>query len=564
MNTIGDQLASEHADSDRLWRFGSMSLRDRTYGELKPAMLVLLAASSVLLLIGCLNVANLLLSRATARKREIAVRQALGASQGRIMRQLLTESILLAMAGGAVGLGAAIALVRLAGAKLPGAFHIQGALAVDWPVAGFALAVSFAAGLIFGLAPALESGRRDWNRSLKTGETRVAGAIGSRLRSVFISVQVGLSLMLLVSACLLVRSLWKLTKSPLGFEPDHVLTFDVNMQVWKGNFAPTQQAFNEIQRRLQILPGIAAVGEFSALPTVDWHARSSFDVDWKPRTAHQDAVSVENRHMGGNYLLAMRIPLLAGRELREDDQENDKSSVLVNEEFVREYLPNANPLGRHLINDGIFEIVGVIGDVRGTSGSIAAPVEPEVYWPINMLSNRSFVIRSQLPPEQLTREIRELVRRVDPQQAIGGVHMLEDMVSAAVAQPRINMALLVSFAGIALLLACVGIYGVVAYSVAQRRQEIGVRMALGATRSQISLLFLRRTMLSTLIGLTCGAVATLLVTRLLRSQLYGVEPDDPGTFFLAILLLLVPVLVASLRPALQAASINPMEALRTE
>jgi len=565
MRLIGDQLSSEHPDTDGSWRFDSSSLRDRTYGQLKPALLVLLAASSVLLLIACLNVANLLLFRATSRQREIALRQALGASRSRIARQLLTESVLLALMGGGIGLGAAYALVRFAGARLPRAFNAQGAIALNWQVVVFALVVSVAAGIIFGLAPMLESKNADLNQTLKNGDIRTGGANGVALRSGFVALQVGLSLVLLISAGLLIQSLWKLTRSPLGFQPDHVLTFDIDMQVWNGNLAPMQRSFDEIQRRLEGLPGVVAVGQFSALPTVDWHALGSFDVDWKPRTANHDAISAENRHMAGKYLEAMRIPLLAGRELKSDD----KLHVLVNQEFVRQYLPGGNPVGRHLINrngdsEDTMEIVGVIGNVRGTTGSIAAPVEPEVYWPATSLSNRSFVIRSQMPPEQLIPAFRNLVHEVDPQQAIGNVKTLDEMLDVAVAQPRLNMALLVSFAGIALLLACVGIYGVVAYSVAQRRQEIGVRVALGASRRQISIMFLRRTFTAALIGLAFGSVATLMLTRLLRSQLYGVEPNNPTTFLIAILLLLMPVFVASLRPALHAASVDPVDALRTE
>jgi predicted lysophospholipase L1 biosynthesis ABC-type transport system permease subunit len=257
----------------------------------------------------------------------------------------------------------------------------------------------------------------------------------------------------------------------------------------------------------------------------------------------------------------MGIPVLAGRELKPQDG----PVVLVNQEFVRRFLPDGNPLGKHLLNpQASLEIVGVIGNVRGTAGSIAGEVQPEVYFPAGGITSRSFVVRSQMPPEQLIAAIRSKVHQVDPQQAIGNVRTLDEMLSVAVAQPRLNMALLVSFAGIALLLACVGIYGVVAYSVAQRRQEIGVRMALGATRTQISMLFLERTITAALIGLALGSVATLLLTRLLRSQLYGVEPNNPMTFLIAILLLLMPVLAASLRPALQAASIDPVEALRTE
>jgi len=560
LRLIGTQLAGEHAESDGQWQFTSLSFRDYAYGELKPALVVLMAASAVLLLIACLNVANLLLSRATSRRRDVALRQALGASSIRIVRQLLTESTVLALLGGSVGLGAAYALVRLAGARLPAALEAQGAVTLDWPVAAFALAVSVFAGILFGLAPAFESRGGELNTRLKSGETRVSGAAGSRLRSSFIAMQVGLSLVLLVSACLLVQSLWKLMKSPLGFNPDHVLTFEIQLP-WDSKIAQTDNFFAEVQRRVEELPGVAAVGQISALPTVSWHLHSSYDVDWKPRTPHQDTVNAEDRHLYGDYLKAMGIPVLAGRELKPQDG----PVVLVNQEFVRRFLPDGNPLGKHLLNpQASLEIVGVIGNVRGTAGSIAGEVQPEVYFPAGGITSRSFVVRSQMPPEQLIAAIRSKVHQVDPQQAIGNVRTLDEMLSVAVAQPRLNMALLVSFAGIALLLACVGIYGVVAYSVAQRRQEIGVRMALGATRTQISMLFLERTITAALIGLALGSVATLLLTRLLRSQLYGVEPNNPMTFLIAILLLLMPVLAASLRPALQAASIDPVEALRTE
>ena len=560
LQLIGTQLASEHPESDGPWRFGGMSLRDDMYGELKPALVVLMVASAVLLLIACINVANLLLSRATSRQREVALRQALGASRSRIVRQLLTESTVLAFLGGGIGLGAAYALVRVAGSRLPGALHVHGGIALDWPVVGFALAVSIGAGILFGLAPAFESRNGDLNGSLKSGETRVAGAAGSRLRSAFISVQVGLSLVLLVIACLLAQSLWNLTRSPLGFRPDHLLTFRIELP-WEGNATPVDNLFSEVQRKVEALPGVTAAGQISALPTVNWHSRSRYDVDWKPRTPHQDTVSAENRHIDGDYLKAMNIPLLAGRELRS----NDGPVVLVNREFARRYLPDGSPVGRRLINpQASLEIVGVIGDVRGTSGSIAAEVEPEVYYPAGGITRRYFTVRTQEPPEQLIAAIRNAVHQVDPQQSIGDVRTMDEMLSIAVAQPRLNMALLVAFAGIALLLACVGIYGVVAYSVAQRRQEIGVRMALGATRRQISMLFLRRTLTAALLGLACGGVATLLVTHLLRSQLYGVEPNNPRTFLIAILLLLTPVLAASLRPALKAASVDPVEALRTE
>ena len=572
LRIIAAQLATEHPETDAPWRFASEPLREYIYGNLRPALLVLLAASAVLLSIACLNVANLLLSRATSRQREVALRQALGASKLRIVRQLLTESLLLASLGGAIGLGAAATLVRLAGTKLPGVLRAtvtpgqaaQGGVTLDWPVAFFALGVSLAAGLLFGLAPILSNRRANLNGSLKVGEARAASRSGSSIRSAFIAVQVGLSLMLLVSACLLTQSLWKLLRSPLGFQPDHVLTFETSLWVLNGETAPVDRFYSEMQRRLESLPGVKAVGQIDAPPAVNWHLRSNYDADWMPRTANHDAVGAENRHIGGDYLEAMQIPLLAGRALRP----GDGMSVLVNEEFARQYMPEGNPVGMHLINgpakDHTLTIVGVIGNVRGTAGSIAEPVLPEIYWPAEGIGQRYFAIRSPLPAEQLLPLVVNVMRQVDPQQAMSKPQTLDEMLRVDTAQPRLNVALLVSLAAIALALACVGIYGVVAYSVAQRRQEIGVRMALGASHSQIAALFLKRTLASALIGLACGGVTTLLLTRLLRSQLYGVRPNDPTTFLIATLLLLAPVFAASLRPALKAASVDPMEALRTE
>ncbi len=567
LQVIGSQLQTEHAQTDAPWQFRSERLRDYQYGALKPALSVLLSASAMLLLIACVNVANLLLSRATMRQREVALRQALGASRTRLVQQYLTESVLLALAGGGIGLAAAFALTRVAGAKLPGALHEVSTTSVDWAVIWFAFGVSTLTGLAFGLLPAFLGQDSDINASLKYGETRVSSGHGSRVREAFISVQVGLSLMLLVGACLMMQSLWKLTKSPLGFVPDHVLTFEIKLP-WGANPAEVNRFYEDTQRRIEQLPGVTAVGQISSLPTDGYNNKGNYDAEWLPRTQHQDAVRAELRELSGNYLRAMGIPLLRGRELRDRDK-----AVLVNREFVRQYLNGESPLGRHLLYDkgAEIEIAGVIGDVRGTTGSLAGKVEPEVYYVADGTADgtpgRSFVVRSLMPDEQLdslTRAIRGQVHQADPQQAVANVRTLDEMVSQSVAEPRLNMALLVSFAGIALLLACVGIYSVVAYSVAQRRQEIGVRMALGSTRQQISLLFVRRTLTAAFVGLAVGSVAALMLTRLLRSQLYGVSPEDPRTFALAIALLLIPVLLASLRPALLAASVDPMEALRTE
>jgi putative ABC transport system permease protein len=561
---IGEQLRKEFPASDSEWQFSSESLRDYLYGGLKPALLILLAASAVLLLIACINVASLLLSRATTRSREVALRRALGASQGRVVAQFLTENMILALAGGALGLLAALATVAWLGARLPGRLSAA-AVELNWPVAGFTLALSLATSIFFGMPPALASRRNDLNANLKSGDRRTGGASGSGLRELLIALEVALSLILLVGASLLGESLWNLMKFPLGFVPDHVLSFRLELP-WDDGSLRNRRFFDELQTKVEGLPGVIAAGQITALPTVDWHLRSNFDVDWMPRTQHESAVNVEDRHISGDYLGAMRIPLLSGRSFTDSDNRSKKLVALVNQAFARQYGRNQNLIRRHLINSWAqFEIVGIIGDVRGTAGSIARAAGPELYMLADGdTSRRTFVVRSTLPADHLLPGIRAAVHDLDANQAIREVATLDDLIHESVAQPRFNMGLLSSFAAIALLLAMAGIYGVVSYSVTQRSAEIGIRMALGATRTQICSLFLRRSLVAVAIGFGLGGALALLFSHLLRSQLYAVEPNHPLAYVVSILALLLPVFLASLRPALRAACLNPLETLRRD
>ena len=567
LRRVGEQLRREHPITDDMWQFRAESLRDDLYGELRPALAVLLIASGFLLFIACLNVANLLLTRATARQREVALRRALGASEGRIQLQFLAEGVLMALTGGLAGLALTFALVHAVAARLPGRLGTPGTIAIHWPVVWFALALAATAGVVFGFAPALQNRRTALNASLKQGERQLGGSAGGRVRDAFIAVQVGLSLILLVGASQLAESLWNLVKSPLGFRPDHVLTFRIVLP-WNADQAGIRNFYASVQQRVQGLPGVTAVGQTSALPTEDWHARASYDADWLPRTQHRDAINAEIRATSGDYLRAIGTSLLAGRPLSASDAIAKISPVLVNRTFVQRYLPGGNPIGKLLANDtGSMEIVGVVGDVRGTAGSIAGKAGPEIY--LNADGEhpdmrRSFIVRTRVPSEQLIPAIREQVHQVDFQQAIADVATMDDLLDKSVAQPRLNVALVTAFAIIALLLACVGIYGVVAWSVAQRVQEIGVRMALGATRGRISFLFARRATASAMAGLAGGTIAALALTRLMRSQLYGVTPNNPWVYAASVLILLVAVILATLRPALAAASVNPVEALRAE
>jgi putative ABC transport system permease protein len=564
LQRIGEQLGQEHPQSDGMWRFTSQTLRESRYGAMRPALLTLMVAAALLLLIACINVANLLLSRATVRQREVAVRRALGGSAQRITMQFLTESAVLGLVGGGIGVTAAFALVREVAAKLPGRLGLPGAVEMNWRVAMVALLVALGTGIVFGIAPVMESRRVELNTAMKRGESRLGGA-GHGLRSALVSVQVGLSLILVIGALLLAESLWHLVKNPLGFAPEHVLTFSVGLP-WDTKEAQTRNFFEEVQQRIEVLPGVEAVGQMDALPTMDWHLRSNFDADWLPRIANKPAINAEDRNIGGNFLGALGVPLLAGRTFTRDDSRMKEIPILVNEALVRQYLRGGNPVGKHLIVGGDpHEIVGVLGDVRGTAGSIAQPVGPEVYWPADGdggVVRRYFAVRSQGDPKQLVNAVREQVHAVNAQQAIGNAAAMNELLDKAVAQPRLNMAVVASFAGIALLLACVGIYGVVAYFVAQRTQEIGVRMALGATRGEIAALFVKRALVTAAIGLGGGTCASLALTQLLRSQLYGVRADDPAMYAAAIVALLIPVAIATVRPALVAASVNPVEALR--
>lgn len=567
LRRIGEQLRHEHADTDGAWQFEVLGLRDSLYGTLRPALLVLFAASGFVLLVACINVANLLLARAAVREREVALRRALGASERRIRLQFLSEGALLAISGGVAGLWLTFVLVRTMATKLPGQLGIDDTVQMNWPIAWFAFGLAVACGIVFGLVPAVRNRDAAPSIGLKQGEMHLAGGAGGRGRSAFVSVQVAISLVLLVGATLLGESLWNLVKSPLGFAPEHLLTFRLALP-WDANPDVARNFYADVQQRLEALPGVVAVGQTSALPTEDWHLRNNFDADWLPQTDHHDAINAEVRGISGDFLRALGRPLLSGRELLPGDGISSPPRIVVNRTFAQQYLPDGSVIGRHLSDStGPLEIVGVIADVRGTGGSIAGGVGPEIYFSedgVHPGTRRSFVVRSQMPPEQLVASIREQVHEVDPQQAVADVAMMDELVDKAVAQPRLNTALLAAFAALTLLLACVGIYGVAAWAVARRFREIGVRMALGATRNQIALLFLSRALKATLIGIVAGTFGAFLLTYFLRSQLYGVTPGNPWVYAIAIPVLLVPVFIATLRPALRAASTNPVDALRTE
>jgi putative ABC transport system permease protein len=343
LKSIGERWRTEHPDSDGHWQFGSESLRDYLYGGLRPALLILAAASGVLLLIACINVANLLLSRGSARAQEVSLRRALGAFPEPDSRSVCYRKHAASTAGRGNRFAGNVRLVAFPGGK---SARPPGARRNSNQLANSRLHI-----LCFGsdryfvwFCSGLQARRRDLNTNLKRSDTRMEGAAGNRVRTAFISVEVGLSLILVVGASLLAESLWNLLNSPLGFQPDHVLTFKLELP-WNGNAIAIQTFFADLERGIESLPGAIAVGQISALPTVDWHLRSNFDVDWKPRTEQGDAVNAEDRAIGGDYLKAMGIPLLAGRDFTKADASSKQPRAFVNEQFGRQYLPDGNLIG---------------------------------------------------------------------------------------------------------------------------------------------------------------------------------------------------------------------------
>jgi putative ABC transport system permease protein len=578
LDVLSARLAKQYPSTDADWGFTTSSLRDDLYGDLKPALLALMVAAFCVLLIACVNIANLLLARAVTRQREVALRRSLGATGMRIARQFLTESVLLSFAGGAAGILLADSLLRIFSSHLPANLSFrQTSVRLDWRVLLFAAGTAMTTAIFFGLMPTIQNARLDLNQVLKRGEARTGGHSGPDVRNAFIALQVCLSLALLVCAGLLGETLWKLQKTPLGFVADHAITFDTTLAFGTKKDV-VRNFYAEFERRIAAIPGVTAVGQVSAPVMTPWSSRVTFDIDGRSRTPHNDTVDAESRNIYGDYLRAMGIPLLAGRAFREQDSADKAPGVvLINQQLAHQYFGGDNPIGRRLITaadslalargqgDESDEIIGVVGDVRGTDGSLAAPVLPEVYYPSTGLwPGMNFVVRSQGDPAALTNSIRETLRSIDPTRAMGKVRTLDETVDRSLAQPRLNTLLLAGFATVALILACIGIYGVIAYSVTQRTQEIGVRMALGASRQQVTVLFLLRAGKWAAVGGACGLGLSVALGNVLRAQLYGVQPGSATIYLFATMVLLVPVLFASYWPARRAARVEPVQALRSE
>jgi putative ABC transport system permease protein len=564
---IAAQLAEQFPDSNTGWNLRLLSLREQLVGGSRTTVFILLGAVAFVLLIACANVANLLLVRAAAREREIALRTALGASRMRIVRQMLTESLLLSLLGGALGSLLAVwgvqLLVSLTADSLPSTVKVN----IDATVLGFTLLISLATGLLFGLAPAFRTLKVNLTDSLKDGARGSEGTLRNRTRSLLVVVESAVAVILLIGAGLLVRSLIALQKVNPGFDANNVLTLRIDLPSKKyegeGKFA---NFFEQLQTRVGSLPGVQSVGTVSELPFSGQLNDMPFTVEGRPAVTIDQAFDADSRAVNENYFSALRIPLFRGRNFTAQEVRQSDNVIIVSQQLVDAVFPDEEPLGKRLIGDMSkqrFEIVGVVGDIRHRS--LAGPPFPAMYFPARDTGGRmNLVIRTQGDPLSIVGGVRKEVQALDPDQPIAAVRKMSDWVESSVAEPRYRTTLLGLFAALATILAAMGIYGVMSYSVAQRTHEIGVRMALGARQRDVLQLVVRQGMLLTLVGVGLGLLGALALTRVMQSLLFGVTAKDPFTFGAVAALLLAVAFVACFIPARRATKVDPLIALRYE
>ncbi len=549
------------------WHGIAVPFREVQVGDIRPALLVLLGAVGFVLLIGCANIANLLLARSAARQKEIAIRAAMGASRGRVVRQLLTEGVLLSLIGGALGLmlgywGLDVLLRLVPSSTRLAAFTVS----IDRNVLLFTIGVSVVTGLIFASAPAIQSARTALADTLKEGGRTSAASGHHRLRSGLVIAEIALALVLLAGAGLMIRSFLRIQETDPGFDRHRVLTLELSLPQPKYQEKPrVAEFYRQLSERVSALPGVLASGLTSMLP-LDNNWTNSFRIDGKPMTppphAHAAVAS-------GEYFNAMRIPLRQGRFFGPADNASGPLVVVIDEALARAYFPNENPLGRRItLSDQKpewREIVGVVGAVRH-SDPLARETKGQLYLPYLQYPapKMALAVRTAGDPVALAGAIRNQVLAIDSDQPIAEIKTMDTLLSEYVAQPRFNMVLLAVFAGLALLLAAVGIYGVIAYSVTQRTHEIGVRMALGARRQDVLRLVLSHAMRLAAAGLLIGLVGAFVATRVLSSMLYGIKSTDPVTFIAMSLLLGGMAALAGYLPARRAMRVDPMVALRYE
>lgn len=532
---------------------------------------MLLGAAGLVLLIACANVANLLLARAVDRRREVAIRLALGAGRTRLIQQYLTESVLLALLGAMLGLllayGGVGALVGIAAPAIPFVSRVS----FNPTVFAFLLVVAGSTGVVFGMVPALQSLHVDLQSELKEGGRKGSvGPGGQRIRGSLVTTEVALAFVLLFGAGLLMRTFLKLQSTDTGMITQNVLTMHITVSSEKYDTTASTRFFQPVLQRIRVIPGVRAAGLAWLLPLQQASTNSTFAIEGRAPDKLVDVPFAEVRFVSPGYFRALGIPILKGRAFTARDGPTSARVLLVNHALVTRYFPHSDPIGKRIqVTDSVWmPIVGVVGDVRETS--LDRPSAPTLYWsflqiPQGIPQNEMvLVISTTVPPTSITNAVREAVHSVDPDQAVYHIETMDQVVGESISDRRFSFWLLATFAMIALALAAAGIYGVMSYVVTQRTQEIGIRMALGARQHSVMALVVRHGMTLTVVGLALGTVIAVALTRVLASLLYGASATDPVTFACVALLLTVVALVASYVPARRAAAVDPVIALRGE
>jgi putative ABC transport system permease protein len=573
IETISRRLQAQYPATNTALVFFAKPLKENLVGDLRTALFVLLGAVGCVLLIACANVANLLLARAAGRSKEMSIRTALGASRARIMRQLLTESLLLALAGGGLGLLLAMWGVDLLAAAAPADIPRVAEIGLDARVVLFTLFVTLATGVVFGLAPALQASKADVNEALKEGGRGTGEGVGrGRLRGALVVSEVALSLVLLVAAGLLAQSFKRLLDVTPGFDPKNLVTMDVvPRRAHYPEEAQRVRFFQDFIDQASRLPGVGGVAVVDPLPLNGNFEVWDFQIEGRAPFAPGEQNNADRRVVNGDYFRVVGIPLRKGRTFDERDRKEAPQVIVVNDAFARRFLNCEEPLGKRIVFGGgpaggtAREIVGVVGDVR--HAGLDEPTTPEFYFPFTqVLTPRLTVVAraSSGDTAGVATALRGVIRQTDKDSPIWNVRTMEELLAASVAKRRFNMILLGGFASTALLLAALGIYGVISYTVTQRTHEIGVRVALGAQPRDVVRMILTQGMRLTLIGVGAGLLGAFALTRVMSGLLFGVSATDPVTFGGVALLLALVAFVSCLLPARRATRVDPMIALRYE
>ncbi len=578
MNTISQRLEQAYPADDKGWGAVIHPLRDETVGNVRPALLMMLGAVAFVLLIACANVANLLLARTFSRRKEIAIRTAMGARRPRIIQQLLGESVLISIIGGALGLLCAHfgiqLLLRLFANQLPQ----FGDIGLSGPVLAFTFVLSIATGIFSGLLPALSMTKTDVNTALKQGLGRTDATSGSgATRSALVVVEVALSLVLLIGAGLMVRSLWKLQTIDPGFDQHNVLT--MNVEVNKKLFASAteeSQFFDQVLTRIRALPGVESAGAIDDLP-LNGGSNQPVAIEGHPVVALSEQPEVSVRVVTSGYFSAMRIPLLQGRAITDDDRAASAAVVVISQSMAKQFWPNGDAIGHHLklsfFPDRDRQVVGIVGDVKQTGLNSTSGIA-SLYWPTAQVtaptqeSWRSvplaLAVRTTVAPRTLATAITDAVHQVNKDVPVDNVLTLEEFVEETLAQNSANMQLLSIFGLLALVLSTVGIYSVLSYSVKRGMKDIGLRIAFGATRSDVIQFVVTQAIKPTAIGIVIGLAAAYSLSRLVTSMVYGISSRDTLTFVAVTTLLVLVAFIASLVPAVRATRISPLAVIRDE